>query len=131
MVTKIVNKDTDKTFDGPSAEALQTAYDVLDIFRSSRETMPVQLAQSLLLVALNEGASLRDLQAKTQWSMSTMSRHLLDLGVRDRRMEPGLDLITMRQNPDQLRSNEYRLSKKGRELLARIVKTMDRYKERS
>ena len=130
MVTKIVNKDTDKTFDGQSAEALQTAYDVLDIFRSSRETMPVQLAQSLLLVALNEGASLRDLQAKTQWSMSTMSRHLLDLGVRDRRMEPGLDLITMRQNPDQLRTNEYRLSKKGRELLARIVKTMDRFKER-
>ena len=125
-----MNQTSEKTFEGHSVEALRAAYDVLDIFRSARDTMPVQLAQSLLLVALNEGASLRDMQSKTQWSMSTMSRHLLDLGERDRRMAQGLDLITMRQNPMQLRSNEYRLSKKGKELLARIVQTMERYRER-
>ena len=121
---------TDQTFSGPSAEALRTAYDVLEVFRSTRDTMPVQLAQSLLLVAMNEGASLRDLQTKTQWSMSTMSRHLMDLGQRDRRMEPGLDMVVMRQNPMNMRSNEYRLSKKGREVLARVVQSMERYKDR-
>ena len=125
-----MNTSSDKTFEGHSAEALLTAYQVLDVFRSARDTMPVQLAQSLLLVALNEGASLRDMQSKTQWSMSTMSRHLLDLGHRDRRMEAGLDLITMRQNPQQLRTNEDRLSKKGKELLARIVQTVELYRER-
>lgn len=118
------------TFTGPNAEALRTAYDVLEVFRSTRETMSVQLAQSLLLVALNEGASLRDLQTKTQWSMSTMSRHLLDLGQRDRRMEPGLDLVVMRQNPMNMRTNEYRLSKKGKEVLARIIQSLERFKER-
>lgn len=122
---------TEQTFKGEGVEALRTAYDVLEVFRSARETMPVQLAQSLLLVAMNEGASLRDLQTKTQWSMSTMSRHLLDLGDRNRRMEPGLDMVVMRQSPMNMRTNEYRLSKKGRELLARVVQSLERYKDRT
>ena len=121
---------TEQTFEGQDAEALLTAFDVLETLRGARDNMSVQLAQSLLLVALNEGASLRDMQQKTQWSMSTMSRHLLDLGERNRHMKEGLDLVSMRQNPMELRTNEYRLTKKGRTLLARVIQTLNRYRER-
>jgi DNA-binding MarR family transcriptional regulator len=120
----------EQTFAGHDADALRTAFDVMETLRSARDNMSVQLAQSLILVALNEGSSLRDLQLKTQWSMSTMSRHLLDLGERNRHMEPGLDLVVMRQNPMELRRNEYRLTKKGRTLLARVIQLLERYRER-
>jgi DNA-binding MarR family transcriptional regulator len=63
---------------------------VLDVLRGLNPTMPIQLAQTLLLVALNEGASLSDLAQKIDAKNSTISRHLRDLGARNRKLEPGL-----------------------------------------
>lgn len=99
-------------------------FNAIDAFRAEGTELSIEQAQLLVLVALNEGASLRDLQEKTQWRMSTMSRYLLDLGARNRKMEPGFGLIDSRQSPLELRRNEYRLTPKGREVLSRVLRQL-------
>jgi DNA-binding MarR family transcriptional regulator len=79
------------------------------------------MIEAFLLVALNEGSSLRDIVELSGKPQSTMSRHLLDLGERNRRMEQGLDLVAWRIAPEELRRKEYYLTPKGRALLRRIL----------
>src|SRR3546814_11059173 len=52
-------------------------------------TIPTQLVQIFVDVALNEGKSLGELAELVGYNASTVSRHLLDLGERNRRMAPG------------------------------------------
>lgn len=85
------------------------------------ETMPIQLAITFLEVAIHEGCSLTDIWKKTGWSQSTLSRHLLDLGERDRHKNPGLQLIESRRDPAELRKNIYTLTPKGRKLAQRLL----------
>jgi DNA-binding MarR family transcriptional regulator len=54
-----------------------------------------------------------------------MSRHLLDIGERNRKMEAGFGLVTYRANPLELRKHEYMLTDKGRALLHQITRQME------
>lgn len=85
--------------------------------------LPVQVVEAFLLVAKNEGRSLQDLAELADAQMSTMSRQLLDLGERNRKMEEGFKLVKSEQNPMNLRSNMYSLTPKGR-LLLRDLETI-------
>src|SRR5262249_52410389 len=76
-------------------------------FRAIRGTMPLQYVNTFLLVALNEGKSVNDYAAMAGVSQSVMSRHLLDIGERNRHMEKGFGLVTYRPNPTELRKHEY------------------------
>src|SRR3546814_13689791 len=60
-------------------------------------TIPTQLVQTFVDVALNEGKSLGELAELVGSNASTVSRHLLDLGERNRRMEPGYGLVDRRR----------------------------------
>jgi DNA-binding MarR family transcriptional regulator len=77
-------------------------------------------------VALNEGASLSDLAKKIDAKNSTISRHLLDLGERNRKMEPGLKLVEYRQSPLELRRHEYALTSKGGSVIRSILSAFRR-----
>src|SRR3546814_20819130 len=70
-------------------------------------TIPTQLVQTFVDVALNEGKSLGELAELVGSNASTVSRHLLDLGERNRRMEPGYGLVDRRVDPMELRKNSY------------------------
>jgi DNA-binding MarR family transcriptional regulator len=100
---------------------LQALVRVCDGFLAYSSTIPLAMAEAFLLVALNEGKSLRELCAISGQPQSTMSRHLLDLGDRNRRMEPGLGLVEWRLHPRELRRKQYLLSPKGRKLLQDIL----------
>jgi DNA-binding MarR family transcriptional regulator len=54
-----------------------------------------------------------------------MSRHLLDIGDRNRKMNAGIGLVTARANPLNRRRREYFLTEKGR-LLADKVRLAQR-----
>jgi DNA-binding MarR family transcriptional regulator len=86
--------------------------------------MPLQYVTTFLLVALNEGRGVTEYAEMAGVSQSVMSRHLLDIGERDRYMEKGFGLITYRPNPFELRKHEVFLTDKGRALAHEIVRQM-------
>lgn len=94
----------------------------IEPFRDIRETMPLQYVWSFLLVAEEEGLSVSDYAKRAGVSKSVMSRHLLDIGDRDREMGDGFGLVTSRPNPMELRKHEYMLTDKGRAMLHRILR---------
>ena len=93
-------------------------------FRAIRKAMPLQYIQAFLLVAQEEGLGVNDYAKRAGVSMSTMSRHLLDIGERNRNMEKGFGLVTYRPNPMELRKHEYMLTDKGRALLRQITQNL-------
>jgi DNA-binding MarR family transcriptional regulator len=94
----------------------------LEHFRHLSHTMPIQQVIVFLTLCLNEGKSFREITeiipgAKT----GTMSRQMNDLGPRNRHFEPGFNLITSRQDPMELRQNQYYLTDAGLKLAESIL----------
>jgi DNA-binding MarR family transcriptional regulator len=94
----------------------------LDQFTDLKATMPLQYVKAFLAVALEEGLGVGEYAQRAGVAMSVMSRHLLDIGERNRHMEDGFGLVTYRPNPMNLRAHEYTMTDKGRALLHRIVR---------
>jgi DNA-binding MarR family transcriptional regulator len=94
-----------------AANALHSA---IACFQQLEHTMPAQYIQTFLLVAMEQGLSVRDYAERSDVSASVMSRHLLDIGERNRHMQPGWGLVTYRPNPLELRKLEHWLTPKGR-----------------
>lgn len=105
--------------------ALHKARAVFTAFQAINDTMPIQSAHSFLTVALFEGRSLREYCELSGVSQSTMSRHLLDLGARNRKKEEGYMLIEQKADPQDLRRNVYTLTTKGHKLTSQIVSAME------
>jgi DNA-binding MarR family transcriptional regulator len=99
----------------------------LEVFWDLRATMPLQYVRTFLLVALNEGKSVTEYATMTGVSKSVMSRHILDIGERDRYMEEGMGLVTYRPSPMELRRHEVYLTDKGRALLHRSARNCQPY----
>ena len=87
---------------------------------ADRDTMPLQYLTTFLLVAMKPGLSVTEYAEFGQRSGSVMSRHLLDLGERNRKKQPGFGLVVGRPNPMELRKHEYFLTPKGRALFERL-----------
>jgi DNA-binding MarR family transcriptional regulator len=103
-------------------KAVRNILGVLEAFRRFRATMPLQYVMAFLLVAEEEGLGVGDYAHRAGVSVSVMSRHLLDIGVRNRHMEKGFGLVEYRPNPLELRKHEYMLTDKGRALLNQITR---------
>lgn len=104
---------------------LRTALKLIQTFQSEvRDTMPVQVAATFLIVCLNEGKSLKEYMELAGVAQSTMSRHLLDLGDKNRKGEVGYQLIDRMNDPRELRKNMYLLTAKGRKLRDKILEVM-------
>ena len=96
----------------------------LDIFLTLRHTLPGHYMRAFLLVALDEGKGVMEYAAHSGVAQSLMSRHLLDLGDKDRNGGPGYGLVTMRQDPLNLRRHQVMLTNKGRAVAATIIRAM-------
>lgn len=88
--------------------------------------LPQQLTLMFLLVAEYPGRGVKEYAELAKVSMSVASRHILDLGERNRRMEPGLGLVSSRSSPFELRRKEIELTPKGYALLARMRAALER-----
>jgi DNA-binding MarR family transcriptional regulator len=100
---------------------LRSLLRILDHFQDMSLQIPVSMVEIFLLIAMNEGCSLRELVELSGRPQSTVSRQTLDLAERNRNMEPGLGLVTWRIAPDELRRKEYYLTDKGKALLRRVL----------
>jgi DNA-binding MarR family transcriptional regulator len=97
---------------------------ICDLFREqpgASSNVPLAVLEAFLLACLYEGASLKDLCDLSGQAQSTLSRHLLDLGERNRKREPGLKLVAWRHPPEELRRKEYYLTPKGKALRDRML----------
>lgn len=115
-------------FDDGEKSVIDAELDVLELFRTIRATMPLQYAVTLLMVARDEGKSVTEYARKLGVSNSVMSRHLLDIGERNRHMTEGFGLVTYRQNPINTREHEYYLTPKGYAMVQRIIRAHKRSK---
>lgn len=83
--------------------------------------VPSQVMQAFLIVARTEGQTLTAYAHELGTSISTASRHFLDLGERNRKLEKGHMLIDRRVDPGNLRVNRYYLTAKGRLLVQALI----------
>jgi DNA-binding MarR family transcriptional regulator len=117
-VMKVNNQNRSEAQLNVIAQLLST----LDPFFRIRGTMPLRHVQAYLLVAQKEGQTVTELAKKADMPVTTMSRNLLDMGERNRYFEEGAGLVVGEDNPYNRRERLYRLSHKGRALLASITK---------
>ena len=123
-VEEMTETRTPKQEDGSRRE-LRKVQEVIRLFQQENPNMPAQVMNVFFAVALNEGKSMRELMAIAGVdSQSTMSRHLLDLGERNRRKEPGYQLVKAELDPMELRKKQYTLTKKGRWMIDRVLHTI-------
>ena len=83
--------------------------------------LPVNQVVSLFTVATKEGLTVDEYAKRAGISPTTMSRHLLDLGDRTRKLQPGLGLVEGRDNIQNRREKNYSLTPKGRALATKVA----------
>lgn len=97
----------------------------LEAFRELRQTMPMQYVIAFLLVAMDEGKSVGAYAIEAGVSPSVMSRHILDIGDRNRDREPGFGLVVTKPNIMNLREHTVHLSDKGRALFHKLARQLE------
>jgi DNA-binding MarR family transcriptional regulator len=101
--------------------ALKTALHLLDAFKAVRPTMPLQHAYTFMLVAMEEGLGVTEYAERAGVAQTVMTRHLLDIGMQNRKREPGYGLVTQRADPLDMRRHQAFLTHEGRALLRKVL----------
>lgn len=119
-----------KATDNPRRSEQQTAVihsmlAGLDPFFRLRPTIPARCVQAFFLVAEKEGLPVNEYAKRGDLSAITMSRNLIDMGERDRNHEEGPGLVESHENIMNRRETLYRLTPKGRALLAAITRALN------
>jgi DNA-binding MarR family transcriptional regulator len=119
-----------KASDNPKRSEEQTAVihsmlAGLDPFFRLRPTIPARCVQAFFLVAEKEGLAVSEYAKRGDLSAITMSRNLIDMGERDRNHEEGPGLVESHENIMNRRETLYRLTPKGRALLAAITRALN------
>lgn len=96
----------------------------LEPFMDIRSTMPLQYVITFLRVATDEGKNVNEYAQAAGMSPSVMTRHLLDLGDRNRAREEGFGLITQERNQQDLRRHHARITPRGKALMRRIMNAL-------
>jgi DNA-binding MarR family transcriptional regulator len=117
---------TPKKTEGPDQTALASLLASVEPFREIRGTMPLQYVIAFVLVAMEEGLGVGEYAKQAGVSMSVMSRHLLDIGERNRHKDPGFGLVYSKPDPNELRKSEVYLTDKGKALKHRLIRQLRR-----
>lgn len=107
--------------------AARALYLALKNFTALRPTMPLQYVMTYLLVVMEEGKGVAEYAKMNEVSTSVMTRHLLDIGDRNRAREEGFGLVTSERDPHDLRRHYARLTPKGKGIIHRIAQAMKTY----
>jgi DNA-binding MarR family transcriptional regulator len=100
-----------------AAKALRLA---LEPFVSLNPTIPASYIISFLAVAEKEGRPVNEYASEVGMHKAIMTRHLLDLGERDRRGNEGMNIVEQRRDKKDLRINRSFINEKGAALLSKV-----------
>jgi DNA-binding MarR family transcriptional regulator len=101
-----------RRFAGNLADLLGAFIDGVQTKDEHSKSVPLNYLCAFCLVAIEQGLSVEEYAERARVPVGTMSRHLLDIGDRNRK-RPGLGLVTSRPNPTNRRKSEYLLTAKG------------------
>ncbi|WP_027565277.1 MarR family winged helix-turn-helix transcriptional regulator [Bradyrhizobium sp. URHA0013] len=96
----------------------------LEPFREIRSTMPLQYVYTFLQVACDEGSGVTEYARSAGVSPTVMTRHLLDIGDRNRNREEGFGLVTQERDRNDLRRHHARVTPTGKVLMRRIINAL-------
>jgi DNA-binding MarR family transcriptional regulator len=91
-------------------------------------TIPLAYVLTLLAVAEREGMAVNEYAKDVGMLKAVATRHLLDLGVRDRRGNTGLEWIDQRRDSKDLRINRSYISVKGAAILGKMKRAMELFR---
>jgi DNA-binding MarR family transcriptional regulator len=100
-----------------AAKALRLA---LEPFVALNPNIPASYIISFLTVAEKEGRPVGEYANEVGLFKAVMTRHLLDLGERDRHGGEGLNIIEQKRDRQDLRINRTFISEKGAALLSKV-----------
>ena len=100
-----------------AAKALRLA---LEPFIALNPNIPASYIISFLTVAEKEGRPVSEYANEVGLFKAVMTRHLLDLGERDRHGGEGLNIIEQKRDRVDLRINRTFISEKGATLLSKV-----------
>ena len=92
----------------------------VELFFELNTTMPLQYVTAFLAVAGNEGLTVTEYAKKLGISPSLMTRHMADIGERNRYHEPGYGLVEAYGEAKDRRTKRSRLTAKGQHLVGRL-----------
>ncbi|WP_316235084.1 MULTISPECIES: hypothetical protein [unclassified Bradyrhizobium] len=96
----------------------------LEPFRQLRPTMPMQYLITFLLVVEHEGESVSDYARMADVPQTVMTRHLLDIGDRNRAGEDGFGLVTQERDRKDLRKHHAKVTHFGHAVMNKIMTAM-------
>lgn len=100
---------------------LYTLSRIMDSLRVLDDTMPLQTLSVLLEVAKREPISINELADKTGLAQSSASRNVAALSERHWLKRPGLDLVKLDNDPQDIRKKLCTLTGKGRKVVDQLV----------
>ena len=108
-----------------AARALRMA---IEPFVALNPNMPASYIITLLAVAEKEGRPVTEYAGEVGMYKAVMTRHLLDLGERDRHGGEGLGVVEQKRDRVDLRINRTFISEKGAALLCRVRRAWEMFR---
>jgi DNA-binding MarR family transcriptional regulator len=109
---------------GAEIASLRMLASALEPFRTIRDALPLQYAQTFLAVALEPGATVNEISEATGITPAMTSRQLSDLGEINRYHRPGYGLVETKSDIMDRRFNRSRLTPAGAAMVGKVLKAM-------
>lgn len=93
----------------------------LEELRDLDVDMPIAQALSLLLIARNEGLSLKELAQQAGVGMASASRYVATFGKPKKAGAKGYGLVTAVEDPEERRKKIITLTPKGRSFVNKLI----------
>lgn len=107
------------------ATSVRKIIQALELLRTIDQDMPIGAAVSFMLVAQGEtkdsGISVTEMAKLGDFALSTASRYMNYLNLKDRRGNAGLELIDDPRDPEDDRRKVLILSAKGRRVVSQLT----------
>jgi len=123
--TGILAKGIRQSLTDEEKRLVKTLLVALDIMRELRGDMPMQYVMTFRLVAEEEGLGITEYAQKAGVAQSVMTRHVLDIGDRDRYRGEGMGLVYKQVDPMEQRKHRVWLTDKGRVIMRRIIRAIE------
>ena len=109
--------------------AVNQALQILEIFRDMDQEMPIGEAVSFLLIANGQtrdggGLTVTELSRLGGFALATASRYMKSLSLKNRRGEPGHEIVTDARSPLDDRMKVLRISPKGQRVIHHIQQVL-------
>lgn len=112
------------TFTEEDRAYIRTLLLTLRPFIKAKPTIPLSYVITTLTVALDENEGVAEYADRCDMSASVMTRHLLDLGHRNRHKEPGLGWIVQERDLFDLRKHRARFTSAGAAMIRSVLRTL-------